>query len=188
MTITRLIAAAALGMSLSFGALAQDTTVPTPVPQTQITTTAPVISETTISFGTIAGEVLKWIASAFGVALGSVGTVYLVRLMKLAGVEVTEAMRGQLQTIVVNGLNSAAANSADRLRGRNPIEVKNAIVNDAIRYTQSHGAETIKALGLDPQSGAAVEAIKARIETAIVDPATPTPPIITPAIIQAVKV
>lgn len=137
-------------------------------------------ADTTLSIGTIAGQVLTWIAAAFSVPIGTVLTVWLYRLMVFAGVQVTEAMRAQLQTVVVNGLNAAAANVTDRLKGANPIVLKNAIVKDAIEYTQTHGAETIKALGLDPQSGAAVEAIKARIETAIVDPTVPTPPVITP--------
>ena len=55
---------------------------------------------------------------------------------------------------------------------------QDAIVAQAVAYTQEHGAETIKALGLDPQSGAAVEAIKAHIETAIADPMVPTPKVL----------
>jgi hypothetical protein len=49
-----------------------------------------------------------------------------------------------------------------------------------VAYVQDHGADAIKTLGLDPQSGAAVEAIKARIETAIADPTIPTPKILDP--------
>lgn len=160
----------------------QPQTVPTQAPQTQITTTAPVTSDTTISVGTIAGEVLKWIASAFGIALGSVGTVYLTRLMKIAGVQVTDQMKTQLQGIIVNGLNNAAANTSERLKGQGQIAIKSAIVADAVRYTQAHGAETITALGLDPKSGEAVEAIKARIETAIADPTAPTPAVLSPQV------
>lgn len=137
-------------------------------------------SDLTISLGTIAGQVLTWIAAAFAVPLGAIATGWLLRLFKLSGVQVTDAMKDQLQNIVVNGLNAAAARNAEALKGQNQIVVKNQIVADAVRYAQEHGAETIKALGLDPKSGEAVEAIKARIETALNDPATPTPPVITP--------
>ncbi len=61
------------------------------------------------------------------------------------------------------------------------ISVQNQVIQDAVAYTQTHAAETIKALGLDPESGQAVQAIRARIATAIVDPSTPTNPVITPA-------
>jgi len=157
-------------------------------PSTQITTTAPVSSDTTISIGTIASEILTWFAVAFVPTLGGILALWWARLMKLSGIQVTDAMKSQLQGIIVNGLNSAAASNAERLRGKDSITVKNAIVADAIKYAQTHGAETIKALGLDPQSGEAVQAIKARIETAITDPATPTPAVITPAASQAAKV
>lgn len=155
--------------------------IPTAVPSTQITTTAPVSSDTTISVGTLAGQVLTWIAAAFSVPIGGLIVFWLQRLFVLTGVQVTGAMREQLQKVVVNGLNAAAANNAERLKGQGQIAIKSAIVADAVKYTQDHAGETIKALGLDPQSGAAVEAIKARIETAIVDPAAPTPAAITPA-------
>lgn len=155
--------------------------VPTQTPSTQITTTAPVSSDTKISVGTLAGEVLTWVAAAFSVPIGGLIVFWLQRLFVLTGIQVTGAMREQLQKIVVNGLNAAAANNADRMKGRGQIEIKNAVVADAVKYTQVHAGETIKALGLDPQSGAAVEAIKARIETAITDPATPTPAAVTPA-------
>jgi hypothetical protein len=156
-------------------------TVPTQAPQTQITTTAPVSSETTISVGTLGGQVLTWLAAAFSVPVGALLVKYLLKLGQLSGVQVTDAMKAQLQATIVNGLNASAASNAERLKGRGQLEVKNAIVADAVKYAQAHGAETIKALGLDPQSGEAVQAIKARIETAIADPGTPTPIVITPA-------
>lgn len=148
---------------------------------TTIQTTAPVTADTTISIGSYAGQVLLWLAAAFSVPVGTLLTAWLLRLFKLAGVETTEQMRKKLQDIIVNGLNAAAANNADRLQGMAPVQVKNLIVQDAIKYAREHGAETIKALGLDPNSGEATEAIKARIETAITDPTLPTPPILAPA-------
>jgi len=149
-----------------------------PVTQNTVTTTGPVNSATTISVGTLASQVLTWAAAAFVVPVGAVLTGWLVRLFRLAGVQVASAMETQLQSSVVNGLNAAAANLSGNLVGKGSIAVKSAIVADAVKYVQDHRADTIQALGLDPKSGAAVEAIKARIETAIADPAQPTPKVL----------
>lgn len=156
-------------------------TQPPPATQNTITTTAPVSSNTTISVGTLAGQVLTWAATAFGSLLATVFAAWGVRLFKLAGVQMTDAMRDRLQEIILNGLNAAAKQETQNLAGKGQVEIKNAVVAQAVAYTQDHGAETIKALGLDPKSGEAVEAIKARIETAIADPTVPTPTVLDPA-------
>jgi hypothetical protein len=93
----------------------------------------------------------------------------------------SDAARSRLQDIIVNGLNVGAAQVAQNLAGKDQVQIKNETVAHAIAYAQTHGADAIKQLGLDPQSGAAVEAIKARIETAIADPATPTPSMLDPS-------
>lgn len=151
-----------------------------PASQTTVNTTAPVSTDTTVSVGTLAGEVLTWLADAFSIPVCGLLIALLLRAFKWFGVQVTTQMRDQLQSVVVNGLNAAAKNIDQKLQGQLPIEVKNQIVADAVTYTQTHAADTIKALGLDPQSGAAVQAIKARIETAIADPLAPTPPVLDP--------
>jgi len=148
------------------------------VTQNTVSTTGPVESKTTISVGTLAGEVLQWLAAAFSVPIGGLLTAWLYRLFKLAGVNVADGLRTKLQEIIINGLNAGAKNTADQMQGRGQVEIKNAVVAQAVVYAQAHAAETLKQLGLDPQSGAAVEAIKARIETAINDPSAPTPPVL----------
>jgi hypothetical protein len=153
---------------------------PSPATQNTITTTAPVSSETTISVGTLAGQVLTWLAAAFGSILATVFTAWGVRLFKTAGVQLGDAARARLQEIIVNGLNIGAATAAQNLAGKGQVQVKNEIVAQAVAYTQTHGAEAMKTLGLDPNSGAAVQAIKARIETAIADPTVPTPAVLDP--------
>src|ERR1043166_3622092 len=143
-------------------------------------TGAPATPET-VSVGTLGGQVLTWLAAAFSVPVGALLVKYLLKLGQLSGVQVTDAMKAQLQATIVNGLNAAAASNAERLKGAGPIAIKSAIVADAVKYAQAHAAETIQGLGLDPKRGEAIEAIKARIETAIADPETPTPIVITPA-------
>ena len=148
--------------------------------QNTINTSGPVASSTTISVGTLASQVLQWIMVAFGPVIGSIVVWILVRVLKKLGIDATDALRARLQDIVTNGLNAGAKSATEQLQGKGQIEIKNAIVAQAVAYTQAHGAETIKELGLDPQSGAAVEAIKARIETAIADPTAATPAILDP--------
>ena len=148
------------------------------VTQNTVSTTGPVQSNTTISVGTLAGQILNWIMVAFGPVIGSMVVWILVRVLKKLGIDATDALRARLQDIVVNGMNSGAAQIEKNMQGKDPIDIKNAVVASAVTYTQAHAAETIKALGLDPQSGAAVEAIKAKIETAINDPNVATPPVL----------
>jgi hypothetical protein len=155
--------------------------------QTQITTsaatpTAPAEVTTTVKGGTLAAQVLEWLQVAFGTALATFALGVLYKIMNYFGIQTTDLQRQQLQSIVVHGINNAAARAEVSLRG-NPeldIQVKNKIIADAIDYTQRHAPETIRALGFDPNSGEAVEAIRARINTALNDPATPTPDVITP--------
>lgn len=149
---------------------------------TRVETSAPVTSTTTVKGGNLAAEVIQWIQVAFVPVIGTVVLAVLYKVFGYFGIQTTEMQRAQLQSIIVNGLNAGAAKAQVNLRATDKLDFssKNAIVNDAIAYTQDHAAETIKALGLDPKSGEAVQAIKARIETALNDPATPTPPAITP--------
>jgi hypothetical protein len=154
--------------------------VPEPATQNTITTTAPVSSNTTISVGTLAGEVLTWATAAFGSVAATAIIAWVYRLFKLAGLQISDAARDRLQQIILNGLNAAAKDATQNLAGRGQVDIKNAVVAQAVAYTQTHGADAIKTLGLDPKGETAVEAIKARIETAIADPTVPTPTILDP--------
>jgi len=139
-----------------------------------------IVPADTVSLGTLAGQVLMWITAAFVTAVGSVATVWIKRLATKAGVEVTQQMSDQLDRTLVNGLNDAATRVSAAMQGRGNIAVKDDIVKGAIAYAQAHRAETIQALGLDPQSGTAVAALRARIATLAQDPMVPTPAVLTP--------
>jgi hypothetical protein len=151
------------------------------VTQNTVTTTGPVTSETTISAGTLAGQALMWMTTIFGGALASVLTAWAVRLFQKAGIDISDAASDRLQRIILNGINAGGAKVSQDVAGKGQVEIKNAVVAHALAYTQAHAADTIKALGFDPTSPAAIEAIKARIETAITDPAVPTPAILDKA-------
>ena len=141
------------------------------------TTTA---ADTSLSLGTLGAQILAWVVAAFGTVLGTVATIWLTRLAKKAGVEVTQQMSDQLDRTLVNGLNDAATKIGAGIQGQWDVKVKNQIVQGAIEYAQQHRADTIQALGLNPQSGAAVEALRARIATLVTDPTVPTPPKLDP--------
>jgi hypothetical protein len=133
-----------------------------------------------VDAGSWAASALEWVMTAFGGIAGTVLTAWLVKLFQKAGIDLTDAMKQQLQAIVINGLNSGAAKAESDLQGKAPIEIKNATVANAVAYTQAHGGDLMKKMGLDPTSGEAVEAIKARIATAVADPNTPTPAVMDP--------
>jgi hypothetical protein len=133
-----------------------------------------------VHFGPILKEVVKWTVAAFGTALAAVGTAALYKIMSYFGVQATVEQRAVLQGVIVNGLNDAAV-KAEASLAANPkldVDVKSKIITDAVTYAQAHAADTIKALGLDPQSGQAVEAIRANIATAIADPSIVTPAVL----------
>ncbi len=145
---------------------------------TTISTTAPVTARTTIDLGTYAGQALMWVASVFGTTIGAALTALFYQMLKNVGIQGNELLRQKLQDIIVNGLNAGAKDVSDQIAGRAKVEVKNEVVAKAVDYVQQHGADTLKKLGIDPTSEAAIAAIKARIETAINDPTQPTPPVL----------
>lgn len=179
-------------MALSEIGIAKDQTrymvtqVATPSTTQMITSTQsptpPASVTTTVKGGTLAASIIEWLQVAFGTVLAGIGTLLIVKIRTYFGILTTDAQKAQLQALAVNGINAGAAEIEEKLRN-NPkldIDVKGAVVASTIAYVQNHGAATIKALGLDPQSGDAVSAIKARIETALNDPTTPTAAIVTP--------
>jgi len=151
---------------------------PPPTTQNTVTTTGPVTSSTTIEAGTMAGQAVLWVVAVFGTAIGGVATKLIYTLAQSAGLKLSEGLRDKIQDTIVNGLNVGAAEVAKDAAGKGQIQIKNEIVAKAVTYAQTHGADTLKALGEDPASQKAIDAIKARIETAIADPSQPTPAVL----------
>lgn len=131
-----------------------------------------------IDTGTLAGQALTWVVTTFGGTIGLTLTTLLYRMLQRKNIELSEKARERLQEIIVNGLNLGAAEIAKRMEGKGQIDVKNAVVASTIGYVQDHGVETLKKLGIDPTSPQAISAIRARIESAIIDPDTPTHPLL----------
>lgn len=166
---------------------AQTTSAPTAPASTTTevssTSTAPVT--TTISVGTWASETLKWVWTVVGTVLSTFIGGYLIgwlrKLAAKAGVELTDAMKAQLQGQVVNGINAFVAASADWMKGKGQVEIKNELTAYVLGYVQTHGVDVLKKLGVDIQSADFKESIAGRVEKALNDPAAPTPPQLTPA-------
>lgn len=133
-----------------------------------------------IDTGTIAGQALTWVITVGGGAIATMLTGLIYKLMQRAGVQMSEQLRTRLQEIVLNGLTAGSQVAAAQLAGKGQVIIKQQAVANAVSYVQAHGGDTIRALGLDPTSKEAIEAIKARIETAIADPAVPTPKVLDP--------
>lgn len=140
-------------------------------------------SGTTVHGGQVLADIVAWGATAFGAALAAFVTRMVYAFAQKIGVEVTQQQRDMLQGIVLNGINDAAAKAKAGLAANASLDinVQRKVVADAVAYTQAHAKDTITALGLDPESGQAVSAIRARIATAIVDPDQHTDPAVTPA-------
>jgi hypothetical protein len=134
-----------------------------------------------VDAGTLAGQVLTWTVTTFGGLIGVVGAGLLVRMMNNAGIVGASLLSDRLQGIIVNGLNAAASTASQALAGKGQIDF-NAVVNSTVSYVQQHGLDTLKRLGVDPTSPQAIDAIKARITTAIINPATPTHPALAAAL------
>lgn len=148
------------------------TSLPAPVVVQQ----APKVAH--LPLGEYLGDVLEYIATFFGTVISTLVVAWLSRVFKNAGIQVTDQLRDRLQELVVNGVNLAAAEAADKLKGKGEIDVKNQLLARTVTYVQDHGADTLKKLGVDPKDPKFVEAVQARIEAAVNNPATPTPPVL----------
>jgi hypothetical protein len=131
----------------------------------------PVVVEpkATVAFGDYAGAFLEWFAAALGPVLAGLLANWLLALAKKAGIETTDAQRAKLQEIIENGISLGAHRTQADLSGKLNYDVKNQIVANAVTYAQAHGADTLKSLGLDPTSPAAIEAIQARATKVLAD-------------------
>ena len=144
------------------------------------TTSAFAADGTVVHLGPILTYAVKWVIAAFGTVASAAVVALTYKVFGYLGIQTTQVQRDQLQGIIVNGLNDAAA-KAEATIAANPrldIDVKQLVIADAITYAQKHGKDTIKALGLDPLSGEAIAVIKARIATAVTDINAPTPAVL----------
>lgn len=137
-------------------------------------------TQTIVNVGDIIGSVASALLLALAVPIAGLIVNAGFKFLQGMGVAVTDSRKAQLQELVVNGINYAASLSKEKLKGRMPVDVKSAIVKEAIDYVLLHGNDLLKLLGVDPQSAEARSGIEARVERALNDPTSPTPPEVTP--------
>ena len=150
----------------------------TTAPGVTVTTTGPVASETTISVGTITGQIMLVIWTAFGGIIIYYGSIVLQKLAVHFGVQISEGQRAEYADHILHAVNLVAPKAAQEFAGKGQIEIKNAAVEYAIEYMRTHHDELGKAIGIDASQSLGKEQIKAQIETAIADPTVPTPKIL----------
>jgi hypothetical protein len=139
---------------------------------------SPIGSPTYVNAGSLSADVLNFVVAVTLPIVSAVVTGWIVRLFQMVGVNMTDAQRARLQEMVVNGIHAGTAQAESALQGAPPIAVKNQAIAHAVEYVQQHGQDTLKALGLNPNDPAAVQAIQARVLSAIANPAIPTPPVL----------
>lgn len=143
----------------------------------------------TVAFGDYAGSLLNWLAVVLLPVFAPIALDWYVKLRARLGLQTTDAQRAKFQQTVENGVALGAHDAQVSLSGKLNFDVKNKIMADAVAYAKAHGADTLKALGVDPTSPEAEEAIRARAAKMFADldqqatavqagvPATPPSPL-----------
>ena len=121
--------------------------------------------------------------TVLAIATPIIATLIVNMLVKIAagiGFSMDEAQRRRLQELVVNGLNALASRKDIRPAKGAVIEAGSTAAEFVTDYVKEHGPKTVAALAKDPDSASFKEAIIARANKALNDPAEPTPAVITP--------
>lgn len=126
---------------------------------------------TTVSGGSVIGELLMWAALVLGVPLsGALLKYVIIPFEKKMGVEVSAQNSARLQQIVENGIALAAQRAQVSLKDKLEINVRSDVAVNALQYVQDHGKETLALMGApDPTDPKAMEALQARIARAMDD-------------------
>lgn len=108
-------------------------------------------------------------------------TIALNKIAKRNGVDLDQQRLVKLNSMLVNGMNLAAAEAKDAQNRPTGTDLKAFIIQRAIAYVNEHGADTLAGIGADPNGAKDNEALKARSETLIADPTQPTPAVLSTA-------
>lgn len=146
-------------------------------------------AKTTVAFGDYAGAITMWMLPILLPLLAGFATDLYVKMRTRLGLQTSDAQRAQFQQIVENGVALGAHDAKASLSGKLTFEVKNQIMASAVDYAKNHGVDTLKAIGVDPSSPEAEQAIRARAAKMLADldaaatavmagvPATPPSPL-----------
>jgi hypothetical protein len=133
---------------------------PTPAPV--VTVTQPTPPKETVAFGDYAGAIIEWMVPILMPLIAAALVDLYVKLRARLGLTTSDAQRAKFQEIVENGVALGAHDAQANLSGKLTYEVKNQVMASAVAYAKEHGSDTLKAIGVDPTSPAAEEAIRAR--------------------------
>lgn len=116
-----------------------------------------------IAVGSIAGDILQWIAVVFGPVISGAAVMLATKWLKKWGVDIKDADRARLDDLIQNGIANAAQAASVNLTAMPPVAVRNQLVASAVEYAKAHGADTLKSLGApDPNDPKVIEALRAR--------------------------
>jgi hypothetical protein len=122
-----------------------------------------------VAFGDYAGSIVMWMLPILLSIFAAFATDLYVKLRARLGIQTSDAQRAKFQEIVENGVALGAHNAQASLSGKLTFDVKNQIMASAVTYAKDHGADTLKAIGVDPTSPEAEEAIRARAAKMLAD-------------------
>jgi hypothetical protein len=115
-----------------------------------------------VAFGDYAGAIIEWMVPILMPLIAAALVDLYVKLRARLGLTTSDAQRAKFQEIVENGVALGAHDAQANLSGKLTYEVKNQVMASAVAYAKEHGSDTLKAIGVDPTSPAAEEAIRAR--------------------------
>lgn len=116
-------------------------------------------ADTTVSVGSALGVVLELIVTLLGAPLAAVVGLWIQRLARQIGVEITDADRARLDELVRNGAIYAAHRAGVALDGNWSVDVRAQILADTANYALTYGRDTLKRLKAPVGDAAAMEAI-----------------------------
>jgi hypothetical protein len=149
--------------------LAQALPSDAPMPVTIVGGNAPGSAKESVAFGDYAGAIIEWMVPIILPLIALMaGDLYMLLRTKL-GLSTTDAQRDKFGEIVANGVALGAHDAQTNLAGKMTYDVKNQVMATAVAYAKTHGADTLKVLGVDPTSAEAEEAIRARVAKFLAD-------------------
>lgn len=145
----------------------------TGVDMTPVTTTTPVAVVTEAPKG-IASQAIDWLFAAVGATIAAAVAGFAGKVVQGIGFQLSEQRRARLQDLVHNGLALAAKEAGKALDNRLGGQGLDAILSRVVSYVNVQGGDTLKKLGMKPNSPEATEAIVARALRAL-EPNLPPP-------------
>lgn len=99
-----------------------------------------------LSLGSLIGPLLEAALTAAGTALAGLIAVMLQRQLVRIGVQMTDADRARLETMIANGVVWAAHRAGASLEGAWTADVRDRVLADTAAYVTANGHDTLRRL------------------------------------------